>query len=240
MTPTLVAPACLATLANASCAVRSSANSASGVIGRAVPVVVTRTVIPCSFDHLSATSASASLRRPPSSGSGRSASTERRASARLSLASLLTASKGRTHGGGTSCICSAACSCAMIPVSPWARVSWISRAIRWRSSRTPASRAWASSWACRPVFSASVASSSRFVRLSSARVCSRCSFSRSARRSTQAVPPMRTTLAATMDRYSIRPEAVVLGTSDACAVPATTATAATPDSRHGQRRTVKA
>ena len=32
-------------------------------------------------------------------------------------------------------------------------MSWISRAIRCRSSSTPASRAWASSWACRPAFS---------------------------------------------------------------------------------------
>ena len=32
----------------------------------------------------------------------------------------------------------------MIPVRPWAIVSWISRAIRCRSSRTPASRAWVS------------------------------------------------------------------------------------------------
>ena len=53
----------------------------------------------------------------------------------------------------SSCDCpcrSAACSWVMIPVSPWARVSWISLAIRCRSSSTPASRAWASSWSCRP------------------------------------------------------------------------------------------
>ena len=36
----------------------------------------------------------------------------------------------------------------MIPISPWASVSWISRAMRRRSSETPASRAWVSSCSC--------------------------------------------------------------------------------------------
>ncbi len=59
----------------------------------------------------------------------------------------------------------------MIPVSPWAIVSWISRAIRCRSSRTPASRAWVSSCAWRPAFSSSAASS----RASATRRSSFCS-----------------------------------------------------------------
>ena len=50
--------------------------------------------------------------------------------------------------------CSAACSWVTIPVSPCASVSWISRAIRCRSSSTPASRAWAISCRCRSSFSA--------------------------------------------------------------------------------------
>ena len=93
MTPTRVAQACLATLASASCAVRSSANSASGDIGRAVPVVVTWAGIPCRADQRPAVSASASLSRPVSSDSGRSASTERRASVRLSRARAVAAPK---------------------------------------------------------------------------------------------------------------------------------------------------
>jgi len=55
-----------------------------------------------------------------------------------------------------------------MPASPWARVSWISRAIRCRSSCTPASRACTSSWACSPAFSASAASSLPFASCSSA------------------------------------------------------------------------
>ncbi len=104
VTPTRVACACLATLASASCAVRSSANSASGCIGRAVPVVVTWTGMPCRADQRPATSPSASLSRAVSSDSGRSASTDRRASDRLSRASLVAALEvaapaGRVVGG---------------------------------------------------------------------------------------------------------------------------------------------
>ena len=65
----------------------------------------------------------------------------------------------------------------MIPVSPWARVSWISRAIRCRSSWTPASRAWVSSCCCRPAFSDSVASSLWLAVLSSSSACLRRSSS---------------------------------------------------------------
>jgi|GEM_PF-3857286 len=127
----------------------------------------------------------------------------------------------------------------MMPVSPCARVSWISRAIRWRSSSTPASLAWASSRACRTAFSASDASSSRFVRLSFSRVCSRRSSSFSASRRTQAQPHIMAMLKAMTVTYIVRPSASVLGTPDTCAVPARTAAAVTPSSRHGQRRTVK-
>ena len=61
-------------------------------IGRAVPVVVTCAGIPFMADHRSATPATASLSLHPSSGSGRSASTDRRASERLSRASRVAAS----------------------------------------------------------------------------------------------------------------------------------------------------
>ena len=44
---------------------------------------------------------------------------------------------------------------AMMPASPWARVSCISAASRLRSSSTPASRAWTSNWAWRVTFSSS-------------------------------------------------------------------------------------
>ena len=65
VSPTRVACACLATFASASCAARSSANSASGSTGRAVPVVVTCAGIPFSADQRSATPASASLSLQP-------------------------------------------------------------------------------------------------------------------------------------------------------------------------------
>ena len=68
-----VASACLATLASASWAVRSSATSISGRITRGVPVVVNDTSTPCSSDHRRATSWIASGSRAPASGSGRSA-----------------------------------------------------------------------------------------------------------------------------------------------------------------------
>ena len=63
------------------------------------PVVVTCAGIPFRADHRSATPASASLSRPPSSGSGRSASTDRRASVRLSRASRVAAATCRRQPG---------------------------------------------------------------------------------------------------------------------------------------------
>ena len=47
-------------------------------------------------------------------------------------------------------------------------MSWISRAIRCRSSPAPASLAWVSNWACSPVFSAMISSSRWFASASSA------------------------------------------------------------------------
>ena len=64
-----------------------------------------------------------------------------------------------SRSAGRSSACSAASSWATIPMSPCAIVSWISRAIRARSSRMPASRAWVSSWAWSPAFSTSAVSS---------------------------------------------------------------------------------
>ncbi len=69
-----------------------------------------------------------------------------RARARAPSAAPRSGSRGRAarrcRGGGASRAgrpraCSAASSCVMIPVRPCASVSWISRAIRWRSSSTP-------------------------------------------------------------------------------------------------------
>ena len=68
----------------------------------------------------------------------------------------------------------------MIPASPWASVSWISRAIRCRSSSTPASRAWVSNWACSPVFSAIISSSRRLASASSTIILLRAWFCSSA------------------------------------------------------------
>ena len=62
---------------------------------------------------------------------------------------------------------SAACSWVMIPASPCASVSWISPAMRCRSSSTPASRACVSSWWCRPLFSARAPLACRWPPLSS-------------------------------------------------------------------------
>ena len=69
-------------------------------------------------------------------------------------------------------------------------VSWISAAIRWRSSSIPASRACARSCAWRPVFSASACSSR-------ATVSRRASFC-SATRSPTSVPALSTTVWTTM------------------------------------------
>ena len=200
VSPTLAAWACLATLASPSWAVRSSATSTSGGSGRTVPVVVTWTGTPCRVDQRPATLVSASLSRAVSSGSGRSASTERRASVRLSRASRVAAAKCLRHPAGSSAACSAACSWVTIPVRPWARVSWISRAIRCRSSRIPASLAWVSNCWCRPAFSASVASSLLLASLTSARASSRRSFCWSLYRSSQVREHIGSTLTASTAR----------------------------------------
>ena len=76
---------------------------------------------------------------------------------------------------GTAAACLAACTWVMIPVRPWARVSWISRAMRWRSSSVPASRAWASSRAWSSAFSAIAASSLALASVSTM-IRLRCSF----------------------------------------------------------------
>ena len=168
VTPTRLAAACLPTLASASCPVRSSAISTSGCSCRAVPVVVTAAGTPLTSDQRAATSASASGSRAASSGSGRSACTDRRASTSVERASSAAVSRCRSRP--VALAVRAACSWATIPVRPCASVSWISRASRSRSSRTPASRAEATSCACSCAFSAIAAASRSLASLSSSMV----------------------------------------------------------------------
>ena len=127
-------------------------------------------------------------------------------------------------------LASAASSWVTMPVRPWASVSWISRASRCRSSSTPASRAWASSWACRPAFSRqrrlepplASASSVGPLRRSSSRA-------RSARRP-------RTTLT-THDHDEDDPgRASRPARPPTCETAVTTAVARTPAQRHGARQ----
>ena len=175
MTPAREAPACLATLASASCATRSSVTSTSGCSARASPVVSTSPGTPLVADQRATSPASASGSLLSSSACGRSAWTERRASARLSRASRLALPIRRSRSASLP-VCWAASSWVMIPVRPWARVSWISRAIRCRSSPAPASLAWVSNWACSPVFSAIISSSRWFASASSTIICLRAWF----------------------------------------------------------------
>ena len=142
VSPARVAPACRATFASASWAMRRSATSISGWSAMTLPVTVTSAGMPLSSDHSRVTPASASGSVPASSAAGIDASTDRRASARLSRARRSAFSRCRSRSAGRSCAWSAASSCVTIPIRPWAIVSWISRAMRARSSRMPASRAW--------------------------------------------------------------------------------------------------
>ena len=99
----------------------------------------------------------AGFRRPACDG--RERSTARRASARLSRARRAPRRCVDRGSTGRSLAWAAASSWVTIPIRPCAMVSWISRAIRCRSSSTPASRACVSSWACSPAFSSSATSS---------------------------------------------------------------------------------
>ena len=125
----------------------------------------------------------------------------------------------------------------MIPVRPWARVSWISRAMRWRSSSTPASRAWVSSWACSPSFSAIAASSLWLASASSAIIRLRCWFwsdTVSLRPANTAVVATMTTTRTTKARPPARSDG---GRPPKIAVTCRTAAAVTPASRHLPART---
>ncbi len=128
----------------------------------------------------------------------------------------------------------------MIPVRLWASVSWISPAIRCRSWRTPASRAWVSSCSCRPAFSASVASSRWLASRTSARACSRCAAWVSLLQSIQARAHRGITLTERTAAYTMMPNGLARSTPEVWEVAATTATAATPGSRHGHGRTANA
>ena len=127
----------------------------------------------------------------PSSGSGTRALTERRASVRLSLASRAALSIRRCTSVGSSPACPAASSWVTTPISPWAMVSWISLAIRCRSSATPASWAWATSRACSPMFSS-------WASLSSTSAWRRCSLSSEIFSPPTIPKPMATVCTATM------------------------------------------
>ncbi len=128
----------------------------------------------------------------------------------------------------------------MMPVKPCASVSWISLAIRRRSSCTPASLARATSRSCRAAFSASVSSSLRFASRASSSARRRSSLRWSSRRECQANAHMGIAFAATTAAYRVKPMVVLVSTAYDCAVPATTATDATPACRHGQGSTSNA
>ncbi len=107
--------------------------------------------------------------------------TERRASPRLWRARAEARSRW-VRAVGRSGAFATTWSWAMMPVRPWAMVSWISAARRRRSSATPASRAWSRSWAWRAAFSSRACCNAVLVRSSSAMVtarsrerCSSCS-----------------------------------------------------------------
>ena len=128
----------------------------------------------------------------------------------------------------------------MIPVSPWASVSWISRAIRCRSSPAPASRAWVSSWACSPVFSAIISSSRWLASASSTIICLRARFCSSvlAPISTNAPMSPRSTQ---VSRIQIATAVTVgLWNPPLCAMAKKTATAALTTHRHAPLRRTKA
>ena len=135
-----------ATLASASCAARSSVTSTSGFTVRGVPVVANAAGTPLRSDQPPATLASASGSRAPSSSPGPIARTDRRASVRPSRARVIAASRCPLSSAPRARACAAASSWATIPVRSWAIVSWISRASRWRSCSTPASRSISSRW----------------------------------------------------------------------------------------------
>jgi hypothetical protein len=143
---TLPARACLLTLASASWVTRSSVTSASGLSDRGVPVTVVVAVTPVSSASRSVSRPSASPSEAAPSCSVRRSQTSRRTSARLSLAVRLASSRCRLAASapcGSSP--SAACSCSTMLTKPWARVSWMSRASRWRSASRPDSRSAAAS-----------------------------------------------------------------------------------------------
>ena len=91
------APAWRATFASASWAIRRSATSISGWSATTSPVTATATGTALISDHSRATSASASGSVPASSAAGIDASTERRASVRLSRASRSALSRCRSR-----------------------------------------------------------------------------------------------------------------------------------------------
>jgi hypothetical protein len=207
-------------------------------------VVVTCASTPLRPDQRSATSARASGSRAISSGSGCKACTDRRASDRLSRASRIAESKWWRHwpagfpdsagvpGPGGAAARPAASSWVMIPARPWARVSWISRAIRCRSSSTPASRAWASSWACRPAFSSSDAVSLRLASLSSVTSRPRRSLRSALTQPNHDREPATSMLIKTITAHTATDPAPWCGSPPFCDVPVIRAIVATPSSRH--------
>ena len=235
MTPAREAPACLATLASASWATRSSVTSTSGCSSRASPVVSISPVTPVVADQRATSSASASGSLLFSSACGRSAWTERRASARLSLASRLALSIRRSRSASL-LVCWAASSWVTMPVRPWARVSWISRAIRCRSSPAPASRAWVSNWACSPVFSAIISSSRWLASASSAIMPLRAWFCSSLLAPSMVKSPMRPMSTQAMVTQMVAVDTVGWWNPPLWSTPKISATAALATQRHAPVR----
>ena len=115
-------------------------------------------------------------------------------------------------------------------------VSWISRAIRCRSSPAPASLAWVSSWACSPVFSAIISSSRWLASASSAIMCLRASFCSPIFTPSIVKTPMRTTSTPASSTQMTTSDTVGRWNPPAWAIAMKKATTAQPTHRHAPVR----
>ena len=106
----------------------------------------------------------------------------------------------------------------MIPVSPCASVSWISLAIRWRSSSTPASR--------------SDSSRRRLDSVSSSTSSACLAFCTSSTHAKNMIAPATAQLTRTITAQIAHDPASPDGSPPLCAVPVTIATATTPTGFH--------
>ena len=115
-------------------------------------------------------------------------------------------------------------------------VSWISRAIRCRSSPAPASLAWVSNWACSPVFSAIISSSRWFASASSAIICLRASFCSPTFTPSMVKTPIRTTSTPPSSTQMTTSETVGRWNPPAWAIAMKKAVTAQPAHRHAPAR----